>query len=330
MNSFSNILATKKEEKEDNIFHCKSCDFKCCNKYNWNRHLTTRKHIRATTSNIKEEKELSDYLCDKCNKTYESRNGLWRHKKICTILIDNKKIDNSEIKILTGLVIDVVNQNKELFNYNKELTLQNQTLTDKIVDICKISITNNSNSNNNIISNSHINSHNKTFNLQFFLNETCKDAMNISEFVDSIKLELSDLMELGEIGYVEGMSKIIVKNLNDLNETKRPIHCTDKKREIFYIKDEDKWEKEDEDKKKLRKIIFRISNKNIKLLQTYKELHPGCNFSESKFADQYSKLVIEAVGGAGNNDTEKENKIIRNISKKVTIKKLTDDLSIIE
>ena len=154
--------------------------------------------------------------------------------------------------------------------------------------------------------------------------------MNISEFVDSIKLELTDLMDLGELGYVEGMSKIIVKNLNDLNETKRPIHCTDKKREIFYIKDENKWEKEEEDKKKLRKIIFRISNKNIKLLQKYKELHPDCDFSASKFSDQYNKLVIEAMGGGGNNDTEKENKIIRNISKRVLINKLTEGVECIE
>ena len=307
-------------KKIPSVFTCLKCDYCTCNKKDYTKHCLTRKHLNSdyddqNDDDLSKQIPIKKHLC-KCGKIYKYKQGLSLHKKTCAILTNNQKIDNSEIKMLTGLV--------------KELASHNQTLTDKIVDICKISITNNSNSNNNIISNSHINSHNKTFNLQFFLNETCKDAMNISEFVDSIKLELSDLMELGEIGYVEGMSKIIVKNLNDLNETKRPIHCTDKKREIFYIKDEDKWEKEDEDKKKLRKIIFRISNKNIKLLQTYKELHPGCNFSESKFADQYSKLVIEAVGGAGNNDTEKENKIIRNISKKVTIKKLTDDLSIIE
>jgi hypothetical protein len=167
---------------------------------------------------------------------------------------------------------------------------------------------------NNTINN---NSHNKAFNLNFFLNETCKNAMNITDFVESIKLQLNDLMELGEIGYVESMSKIIVKNLNALDETVRPIHCTDKKREIFYIKDEDKWEKEDEERKKLRKIILKISNKNIKLLRQYRDKFPDYNNSESIHSDEHCKIVIEAMIC----DKGKDEKIIRNISKATTISK---------
>ena len=145
--------------------------------------------------------------------------------------------------------------------------------------------------------------------------------MNIIDFVDSIKLQLSDLENVGKLGYVEGISNIIVKNLNDLDVTERPIHCTDKKRETIYIKDEDKWEKEDEEKKKIKKVIKNVANKNIRLLQKFKEVHPDCGKSASKFSDQYNKLVIEAMGGSGDNDLEKEEKIIQRISKNVTIDK---------
>jgi hypothetical protein len=148
--------------------------------------------------------------------------------------------------------------------------------------------------------------------------------MNITDFVNSLQLQLSDLENVGKLGYIDGISSIIVKNLNALDETTRPIHCTDKKRETFYIKDEDKWEKEDPEKNKIKKVIKHVASKNQRLIQKFKEAHPGCNYSESKYADQYSKLVIEAMGGIGNDDKEKEEKIIRKIAKEVTIDKCID------
>jgi hypothetical protein len=160
------------------------------------------------------------------------------------------------------------------------------------------------------------NSHNKAFNLNFFLNETCKNAMNITDFVDSIKLQLSDLMEVGEIGYVEGISKIIVKNLNNLDETVRPIHCTDKKRETMYVKDEGQWEKEDDNKTKLKKAINKVANKNIRLLPQFREKYPEYKNSSSKISDVHDKLVIEVM----ETDDGKKDKIIKNISKATTIK----------
>jgi hypothetical protein len=169
--------------------------------------------------------------------------------------------------------------------------------------------------------NNNTNSHNKTFNLQFFLNETCKNAMNIMDFVDSIKLQLSDLEKVGEIGFVEGISNIINTNLKALDVTQRPIHCTDKKSEILYVKDSDKWEKENNDKAKIRKAIKQIAHKNSKLVSQFKEAHPDCGKSVSKFSDQYNKIIIEAMGGPGDNDNEKEDKIIKNISKNVIINK---------
>ena len=153
------------------------------------------------------------------------------------------------------------------------------------------------------------------------LNETCKDAMNIMDFVDSIKLQLSDLENVGKVGFVEGISNIIVKNLKALDENKRPVHCTDKKRETMYIKDQDKWEKENEDNVKLRKVIKTIACKNQRLLPNFKEAHPDCGNYHSKFSDQYNKLIVESMGGSGDNDLEKEDKIIKNIAKNVVINK---------
>jgi hypothetical protein len=141
--------------------------------------------------------------------------------------------------------------------------------------------------------------------------------MNIMDFVDSIKLQLTDLEKVGEIGYVEGITNIITTNLKALDVTQRPIHCTDKKRETLYIKDEDKWEKENEEKKKIRKAIKKLANKNIMLLQKFKEVHPDCGKSASKFSDQYNKIIIESM----DTDKENEDKIIKNISKNVTIDK---------
>jgi hypothetical protein len=170
----------------------------------------------------------------------------------------------------------------------------------------------------------HTNSHNKAFNLNFFLNETCKDAMNIMDFVDSIKIQLCDLENVGNIGFVEGISKIIVKNLNSLDENMRPVHCTDTKREVMYVKDDNKWEKENEDKQKMRKVIKHVTHKNSKLLKDFKSKYPGCEKSDSKYSDKYDKLIIEAMGGKGDNDLEKEDKIIKNIAKIVTIDKNTE------
>ena len=205
------------------------------------------------------------------------------------------------------LIMMVVKQNAELIKDNNEL----RTMMMKVIE----NGINNNNNNNNTT-----NSHNKAFNLNFFLNETCKDAMNIMDFVDSIKLQLSDLERVGDLGYVEGVSNIIIKNLKDLDINKRPVHCTDKNRETMYIKDENKWEK-DEDNKKLHKVVRKVTCKNQNLIPDYKKEHPDYNKYHSKISDQYNKIIIEAMGGPGDNDFEKEEKIIKNISKQVFIDK---------
>jgi hypothetical protein len=293
------IKETKKLKKNLPRFFCETCDFKCYMKCDWVRHITRPKHLVSDNGNKMETQKLKKtYNCD-CGKFFLSNSGLWKHKKVCNKEIINEKIATSEKEIIMMLV----KQNTELLEVIKNGT-------------------NNTNSNNTNSNNT--NSNNKTFNLQFFLNETCKDAMNIMDFVNSIKLQLTDLEKVGQIGYVEGISNIINSNLKALDVTQRPIHCTDKKRETLYIKDEDKWEKENENKSKIRKAIKQISHKNSKMIPMFKEVHPDCNKSVSKYSDQYNKIIIEAMGGPGDNDLEKEDKIIKNITKIVTIDKVQE------
>ncbi len=314
-------MITKNAEKNAEYFYCQKCDFKCFKLSDWNRHIIRRKHVddkndknngnEKTPTNLKLE-----YVCD-CGRVYKHQSGLSRHKKTLDCLNkkycddeSHNKIEESEIKMLTNLVLEVVKQNKELVVQNTETYKQNQELTNKIVEICKAGTTNNT-----LINNTN---NNNTFNLNVFLNEKCKDAMNIMDFVDSLQLQLSDLEDVGKLGFVEGISNIIVKNLKALDVTERPIHCADKKREIIYVKDEDKWEKESDQKLKIRKAIKRVATKNQKLLPKFKEAHPGCNYSESKYSDQYSKIVIESMR---DDDAEKQDKIIKRIAKEVLIDK---------
>jgi hypothetical protein len=200
-----------------------------------------------------------------------------------------------------------------LFKQNSELIKETCDIKSLMMEVIKNG-THNTNT-------THTNSHNKSFNLQFFLNETCKNAMNFSEFIDSIQLQLSDLERVGKLGYIEGISDIIVKNLNDLDVTQRPIHCTDKKRETLYVKDENIWEKEDQQNSKIRKGIKRVARKNSSLLKDFREKYPEYKNSQSKISDEYNTIIVEAMGGKGENECEKENKIIRNISKVVSIEK---------
>jgi hypothetical protein len=293
-------MTTEKTKKNETKFVCEFCHFETCKKTDYSRHILTMKHknnILTTDNNKKNEKK---YECE-CGKEYNDRAGLWRHKKKCMkeTIIEEKNTSESVDIFDKNLILTLIQQNNELQKQMFEV-IKNGT--------------NNNNNNNNTT-----NSHNKSFNLNFFLNETCKDAMNIMDFVDSIKLQLSDLEKVGKIGFIEGISNIIVKNLNSLDETKRPVHCTDSKREVMYVKDEDKWEKENETKVKLRKAIKHVAHKNSKMLSEFRVKNPDCLKSTSKVSDQYNKLVFEALGGKGDNDLEKEDKIIKNIAKEVTI-----------
>jgi hypothetical protein len=276
--------------------------------------LSTDKHInqeKSTIINQKVPKELSAFGCI-CGKKYKDKSGLWRHKKKCCQNQKEIEIENiikpENNNITPELILNIIQQNQEF----KDLLLeQNKT----IIELSK----NNNNTTN--INNSMTNSNNKTFNLQLFLNETCKDAMNIMDFVDSIKIQLCDIESIGELGFVNGMSKLIIKHLNALAENMRPVHCNDPKRDSLYVKDANVWEKEDLDNKKIKKAIKYISHKNICAIPQWKAKYPDCIYSDSKKSDQYNHIVVEAMGGSGDNDEEKADKIVKKIAKEVTINK---------
>ena len=299
-------MASILSQKIPRIFKCVKCDLITCNKKDYKKHLLTLKHQDTAkpltlTDDLgpQNPQSLNTYICE-CGRHYKHRQSLFSHKKKCSHQENNIE-DDSPLNE-KGIIMTLLQQNNQL---------QNQ-----IIELCKDkSVTNINNTG------AHINSHNKTFNLNVFLNETCKDAMNIMDFVDSLKLQLSDLENVGRLGYVEGISNIIIKNLQEMDVHKRPVHCSDSKREVMYIKDEDKWEKENESKNKLRKVIKKVACKNQRLLPKFKEEHPDCGKYHSKFSDQYNKLVVESLGGSGDNDDEKEDKIIRKIAQNVVIDK---------
>jgi len=237
------IFGNKIKQKLSNKYCCNKCDYFTCRKSNMDNHLKSNKHVQEINGNTFKQKLSKKFECNVCNKIYKTNAGLWKHKNKSECSIDNINI-NSENDTDNSLLNN--NSDKdELINY---LMKESQELKNLVLEVLKNGVSNT----NNI---SHINSHNKTFNLNVFLNETCKNAMNITEFVDSLQLQLSDLEKVGEVGYIEGISNIIIKNLNALDVTERPIHCTDKKRETMYIKDEDKWEKEDEKRIKYTKWL---------------------------------------------------------------------------
>ena len=325
-------MITNNNAKNAQIFICEKCNFKCCKKSNYDKHLTTRKHQNDDNElNKKEQKMPKKHRCI-CGKEYNFRQGLYTHRKTCDYPENSDCIDessannnnneqsikNDKINILIKenidfkkIILDLIKNNSDFQKQTLDMQKQNQDIQSKMIEVCK-----NSNNSNNV-SNSHNNSHNKTFNLQVFLNEDCKDAMNLSEFVNSLQLQLSDLDYLGKLGYTDGISKIIMTELNDLDQTKRPVHCSDIKRETLYVKDEDKWEKEQPDHPKLNKAIRKIEQKNFGLMGEWQAEHPTYMESTSEENNEFLKLISQTVNGT----PENINKVIKKLAKEVVINK---------
>jgi hypothetical protein len=289
-------MLTNSCENVASKFSCTTCNYNTDRKSSYDKHLTTAKHIKLTKINKSCKKSCDDknMVCANCDKHFKSRVGLWKHKKTCTEIID-KSIDNETILLL-------IKENSEFKN-----------IIMKLVD--------SSNSNNNTTNNIG-NIENKTFNLNLFLNETCKNAMNISEFLSSIKVNLEDLENTGRQGYVEGISNIVSKNLNKLEQHFRPIHCSDSKREVFYIKENNEWIKENQEKPILKKAIKVIANENIKQIKYWRDKYPDCTEANSKKNDMYLKIVSNSMNGITEEEGHKNiDKIISNVAKEVTINK---------
>jgi hypothetical protein len=299
-------------------FHCKNCNLVTSNKKDYSKHLLTAKHIKTAEGYNKIQKS-QDLRCE-CGKIYKHYSGLWRHKKVCKNEVNevckNEVCKNEVCKNEDNEIITIIKDNNDFKNIiievvknNAELQKQNQEFQKQMMELYK--------TNNSVIAN---NSYNKTFNMQFFLNEQCKDAMNLMDFVNSMTLELSDLEDVGKLGYVEGISNIIIKNLNALDIYKRPIHCSDAKREIMYVKYDNVWEKETSNNDRLRKAIKRVTYKNSALLVPWSQKYPACMNNQHHLNDVYVQMMGQAMGGK-EEFVDSENKIMKKIAKAVLIEK---------
>jgi len=284
---------------------CELCDYSTSRKSSYDKHLLSSKHKYRTEFTFIEQEScnIEKFTCENCNKKYKVRNSLWYHYKKCKKIVETPELPDQtspeEVNTLSTMVMELMKSNAEL---QKQL-----------IDACK-------NNAHNINYNNNINSHNKTFNLQFFLNEQCKDAMNISDFANSFDLQLSDLESVGELGYVEGITKIMLDKLNSMDIYKRPIHCSDVKREIIYVKDHDKWEREEKNNPKLRYAIKTVSFNNMKLAGLWSDTYPESKDGESRMNDTYMRLIKQSTGGNGE-ISDSEDKIIRRIAKEIFINK---------
>jgi hypothetical protein len=305
-------------------FLCNKCQYNTSNKKDYNKHLVTSKHKIATNETLKipknPQKSPEHLLVCFCGIIFNSRTTLWRHKKTCIskdILVEEDKEakmnegDNEEESIplnQNGLLEYIIKENAEFKNL--------------IIELLKKETIGNINNNNTINNNISNNCNNKSFNLNVFLNEKCKDAMNMSEFIDTIKMQLSDLENFAHLGYADGVSKIFVQGINALDIHLRPIHCSDSKRETLYIKDNNEWIKETDDKPLIINAIKKVAFKNIKQINEWVKENPECKDPRTKKYDKYNKIVMNSMSG-GTTEEQKDNieKIVKNVTKAVTIDK---------
>ena len=321
-------METKSCSKVAKKYMCSRCDYTTCKKSSYDKHLTTQKHNIKSICNISNQevaKSCSEHICEKCNKIYISRVGLWHHKKKCVLPPAPQEKPPLEVPTSSLVSVDIILQTQT--NLILELVKQNQEFKDLLIqqsttmmDVAK----NQGNNNNNTLThnNSHNNSHNKTFNLQFFLNETCKDAMNMKDFIKSLEMSLPELEKMGDLGFAEGMSRVFVDRLNKLDITKRPIHCSDVQRETIHIKDDNKWEMDNANLDRLRKIIKQLTIKNILKVDDWKKANQGCTEYNSRKNPQYLKINMEAIGPVDDAEVKRDfGKIIRRVAESAVIDK---------
>ena len=307
-------MITKNVPKNPQKFICDMCDYSTCNKKDYSKHLMTAKHMKIT-NDIKKSPKIPILLTCVCGNTYKYKSGLSRHKKICIYTESSSSLDstdlentiehnedNTEIQMLSKTIFELVKQNNQF----KELLIeQNQ----KIMEMT-----------GSIGNNNTINSNNK-FNLNVFLNEKCKNAMSLTDFIKSINLTVQDFIETGERGFIDGISNIIIERINNMELYDRPLHCTDLKRETVYVKDAEKWEK-DEDKIKLRKAVKWVANKNERMRPIWYEETPDVDVMGTENYEKFFKYSESSLGGCGKEETKLfEDKVMKNVLKEVTIDK---------
>ena len=295
------MFSNEAQPSSSHQYSCESCQYSSRKKSNFDEHLSTRKHKLATICNKKQTNPAAKYSC-LCGKNYKDNSGLWRHKKKCT---QNLKNDLANEEKQQQLIEYLLKENSEF----KQLMLdQNKNM----LELAKNSGNNHHNTTNN----------NNNFNLQFFLNDTCKDAMNIMDFVSQLQVGVNDLEETGRLGFAEGISKIFIKGLKQINVNDRPLHCSDSKRETLYIKSNNEWTKENEDKIILTNAIKHVAHKNMRQIKEWTKVNHEYNDSSSKQNDRYLKIVSNSMNGLTEEEANKNyNKIIKNITKETVIEK---------
>jgi hypothetical protein len=296
-------------------FYCEKCDYGTSKKSSYNNHLNSNKHTKSMISNQIMPKLCSEFICNICNKKYKDYSGLWRHKKKCSE--EPEPLANSDFDNPENLIKYLMKENAEfkqlLIDQNKQMMAQNNNMMGQIVELSK-NVGNNNNSNNN-----------NSFNLNMYLNETCKDALNIMDFVNQLKIGLTELEETGRLGFANGISKIFIDGLKQIDINNRPVHCSDSKRETLYIKSNNEWNKEDGERKILTSALKHVANKNIKQIAEWTKVHPDYNDSDSKDNDRFLQIVSEAMSGSTQDETIKNyNKIIKNIVKETVIEKCSE------
>jgi len=310
---FRNMSTEKvpKSAKTSQEFHCEKCNFVCSKKSNWNRHVLTAKHKNQQLSTSCQQKVTKQFACE-CGKEYKERSGLWKHTKTCKYLEEKKEEEKKEEEKKEEEKKE--EEKKEDIDYKelliqamKQMSEQQKVMSEQQKQITEMIP---------LIGNNNNNTNNK-FNLNIFLNETCKDALNINDFIDSLQLQLNDLDKMNELGYVNGLTRIFLNGLNQLDLTKRPLHCSDAKREILYVKENDEWEKE-ESKTKLNRAISSVGRKTLKHFPEWMKTHPNCNDSNSQENEEYHSLIKNTIT---QNTEDNKNKVAKNIIKDVVIDK---------
>jgi len=313
-------------QKIPTIFECKCCNYNTSNKKDYSKHLLTRKHRLSTERQHFSPQKPLTFSCDICNKVYKERTGLWKHKQKCSGKANHQPTHEEParepIKMPEPEVfIELLKQNQEfkqlMIDQSKQIQEQqndNQQLQKQLIDAVKIS--------GSHIENQTINNNNQKFNLNFFLNEQCKDAINMSEFIDNMELDIEDLTETGRLGYVGGISRILVNKLQELDIYKRPLHCTDMKRETLYIKENDEWSKDDNSKKRMTSLIGKVANKNCRNLNKWTDNHPEYQVFDSPDNMEYMRLTQTVLGGLGEQECKQfKDRIIRGVIKEVMVNK---------
>jgi hypothetical protein len=320
-------MLTKKSPKVATFLICELCDYKCCKQSDYLKHCSTRKHNLLTLSEKSLTKKSPLHVCKQCGKEYNSKQGLWSHKKKCEI-INNSNNDISTHEPIKNYIMQLVEQNKELKNMVIERGEQQNTkineLSQMLAEQSKQIVVQNNIQNN--IQNKTINN-NTQFNLNVFLQEKCKDALNMNEFLETLQINPQSVEYTGIHGYVNGITKIFMDGLNQLDTYKRPIHCTDLKRETLYIKEENKWEKDTENNTRFKQALDTVVNRNMAQVRQWEDENPRCKIPETEEYEFYFVIARQSLGGGDHVVTARNNdRILRAIAGRVYIDKKTKEI----